>query len=409
MLNFVYFGLSAAFNRGAVLLLLPLSALFLSVIDFGTFSLYIIISQVIIPFLTLNVATVIAREYIENTKDMLFLARFFNTILLCIFIVSFVVSGVFNSKFFLLIAMISSESIFAINTTVIRFEIGVKSFFYCNLAKFISLFLMMFIGWYFVGKVMENILFYMSAIIFSNLIAVMLSNIKFINLDTFALNKIKSCNRYLFFAVAFIPHIVSQWIISGFDRVFIKWSMGDVSLGVYALGYSLSSLMMLYISSLAIGLPFLCVKNYVRFSDTKVEWIILFISAVCSLFLLTALSYIVPVYYADMDSDIVLDVIYIIIPSFVFLALYHYYAADLFYHKEVKKISLLTLFIAVLNVVLVCIISLLGEVQYIAFATYISYLLYMLLASYLSTIKVKPIMMMYAVIFTLLPIFMRFG
>ncbi len=68
--NFILYGLSVGLNRGIVFFLLPLAGYFLSKDDFGTFSLVIITSQLLIPLLTFNVSIVIAREFLDQ-KDML--------------------------------------------------------------------------------------------------------------------------------------------------------------------------------------------------------------------------------------------------------------------------------------------------------------------------------------------------
>ncbi|EFO3432575.1 polysaccharide biosynthesis protein, partial [Escherichia coli] len=68
--NFILYGLSVGLNRGIVFFLLPLAGYFLNKNDFGTFSLIIITSQLLIPILTINVSSVIAREFLD-AKEML--------------------------------------------------------------------------------------------------------------------------------------------------------------------------------------------------------------------------------------------------------------------------------------------------------------------------------------------------
>ncbi|MGI3391592.1 hypothetical protein [Acinetobacter baumannii] len=66
MRNFILYGLASAFNRGGVFLILPLLAALLSVVDYGKFSLYMTVVQLLVPLISLNISLLVGREIYEK-------------------------------------------------------------------------------------------------------------------------------------------------------------------------------------------------------------------------------------------------------------------------------------------------------------------------------------------------------
>lgn len=71
----------------------------------------------------------------------------------------------------------------------------------------------------------------------------------------------------LLFSIGLLPHTLSQWVSSSSDRFFVKLYTNDIELGYYSFSYSLAAIFMIVNSSLALGIPQLCVKNFIYFNS----------------------------------------------------------------------------------------------------------------------------------------------
>ncbi|WP_202757525.1 hypothetical protein, partial [Escherichia coli] len=138
--NFILYGLSVGLNRGIVFFLLPLAGYFLNKNDFGTFSLIIITSQLLIPILTINVSSVIAREFLD-AKEML--NRYVGYIVILLIGMT-ILSMLFGGKYKNVFCFIISESLLMVLITRARFFLGVNTYFVATVLKAIS-FLLIFL------------------------------------------------------------------------------------------------------------------------------------------------------------------------------------------------------------------------------------------------------------------------
>ncbi|ENC7031977.1 hypothetical protein IG511_16400 [Vibrio cholerae] len=405
--SFILFGLTAIFNRGTLLLLLPISALSLSISDVGLLSVLIIGSQLLIPIVTLNASSIIGREFYDNRSDVDKLVNLVNITLF-----SFSVLAVVLLAFDVLVGafafLVILECLFLINATFVRFRDGPIRFFIGNLIKFLMVFLFGSLLWALDSSWLEYVESYLFLIVASNAFSVIYFGVSFNHVACNDWREFFGAKKHYFiFSLGLIPHIISQWAISGFDRIYIGDKHGESILGLYSLGYSLSSMMMFYVSALAIGLPFFCVKDYKLYcKESNENYIILIASTLC-FFLILILDWVVPHFYHHLDYQTVLDIVYILVPSFVCLSVYHYHAADLFFNKDVGTISKITFSIAALNVIFVVVLSELEDVSLVAFATLMSYILYMIVSAYFSSRTFRVWKYGLVSIFTVIPALIR--
>lgn len=380
MKDFIFFGLATAFNRGGMFLILPFLAYFLSVSDYGNFTLYLILIQLLIPFISVNYSTIIAREYFEKKVIVNSILVFYNIVFIVIFILLCCLFLIFNKTFFLFFLLLISETIFLINSTFLRFSKGSFPFFIACLLKISILSLCILLIYFFDRVILSdiNVIFYI--FIISNFPILFFLNGFYSSLRDFRIKSIFKQLRVNFglflFAIALLPHTISQWISSSSDRFFLKILTDDISLGYYSFAYSLAAIYMIVNSALALGTPQLAVQNFTFFSSKRFSK--LYFLSVTILWFLFSLIFGFIVYFFNWKypKELIFTVGYIVLVGLYFLSFYYYYSSFLFYYRKVKNLSLLTFSIAILNIVLVLLFTPLLGINGTALATFFSYLVY---------------------------------
>ncbi|HAV4739634.1 TPA: polysaccharide biosynthesis protein, partial [Acinetobacter baumannii] len=273
------------------------------------------------------------------------------------------------------------EAIFLVNSTYIRFKYGADQFFYvCFFKIFILSFLL---GSFFIydKQIIVSIKNLIMIFSFSNLSIVyylVKTSFSFSFKRMFVI--ISNYKSMLLFSIGLLPHTLSQWVSSSSDRFFVKLYTNDIELGYYSFSYSLAAIFMIVNSSLALGIPQLCVKNFIYFNSKKFYSI--FFSLVSILWVLFLIIYIGILYYFSDKYDVkyIFKIGYVILVGMYFLSFYYYYSSFLFYDRASKKLSYITFFVAVLNVSLVVLLTPLFGILGTAFSTLISYLIYVLMS-----------------------------
>ena len=104
------YAIASGLNRGAVFLIMPLLAYSLNGKDYGELSLFFVSSQLLIPLITLNFSSVIARDIYEKKQSVTASLLSFNCILLFSFIILILLYSFFYSKYILLFCYAVIES-----------------------------------------------------------------------------------------------------------------------------------------------------------------------------------------------------------------------------------------------------------------------------------------------------------
>lgn len=161
--------------------------------------------------------------------------------------------------------------------------------------------------------------------------------------------------RYaLLFNLPLIPHYLSQTVLNSADRIMIGSMVGDSEAGIYGLAYSLSSIMIIFNTSLmqTIG-PWI----YKKIKDGKVKDIepIAYISLIIISFVNLLLILFAPEAVAFFAPKSYYDAIWIIPPvamSVYFMYIYDLFARFAFYFEKTKMIMLASVVGAITNIIL---------------------------------------------------------
>lgn len=392
MKNFIFFGLASAFNRGGMFLILPFLAYFLTISDYGSFSLYLIFIQLFIPILSLNFSSIIAREYYEQEEVVEYFLGRYNFLLFCLFLFLLVLSFFYSNKLIILFLIyLVVETIFIINSTYVRFKSGSFSYFLLCFLKIFFLSVGIFLIYFINSELLSSINnIFIIFILSSFSIFFYIKKIEmFFSLNEFIIliKKIRVNKAIFLFSIGLLPHTISQWVISSSDRFFLKFLTDDNALGYYSFSYSLAAIYMLVNSALALGMPQISVQNFKYFSSKKFSKLFFIFISILWLIFLGIFVFILALFDWKYNKNTVFEIGYLVLLGLYFLSYYYYYSSFLFYDRSVKKISFLTFFIAIFNVFLVLLLTPLVGVVGAAYATLISYLAY----SYITFLQIKDV------------------
>ena len=375
--DIILYSLSTAFNKGSVLLFFPLLTQLLTLEDFGRWSLAIIVSNLLIPVISLNGSAGILREGSENTAVGFRLLYLFSVIAVVIGMVSFFGASTADSPEWLVYAIIiaSAEAILLLALTFIRTQEKALTYFLINIFKALTLLsLVLYAKEY--SFSLPTLLFYHFMIVAFFATVVLCSLYRHYSTVVIAFKPI------FIFCVALIPHGMSQWIMSSSDRMIIETMLGSESVGIYSLAYNIALILMLLNSGLSMALPTYMIKNYDNwisrgFDNLLIRYytcvsLILYIF-VLGLYLVDSKKFKYLGYYGN-EMLLLIGIIFL---SVYLLGLYYFYANYLFFHKKASVISRTTFLAATLNVVLTFVLIRFLGVVGAAVATLLSYVFYL--------------------------------
>ena len=372
----VFYGLSTAFNKGLILFALPLLLSRISLEDYGLWSLSQTIISLGIPILSLNGQAGVIRVATENKlKGWQVTASFFN--LQILIIIAFCISAFFLPLNWVLLTLFIAL-LDALSSVLLGWyranDMHIK-YFLLILTKIISIILIIS----FINTPLDIILVLKYQLIFGAILATPFF------IEVFYRNfspKFKFVfNNILMFSITLIPHSVSQWVLSGSDRILIEWKLGESALGKYSLAYSIAMVLLLVNSGLGLTIPNDMINNYQSWFDGNRRRNYIFLYSI--LYLLIA-SFVLLLCNAlknkihflnDVDEE-VLKLMVWIFGGLYLLGIYLFYVSILFYHKKSKIIAIITFLSALINLILTYILISSGSVLGAAIATFFSYLFY---------------------------------
>lgn len=379
MRNLVLYGLASGFSRGGMFLILPLLASFLSIADYGQFSLYIVIVQLLIPFVSVNISSIIGREVYERFRTTLFFTAFFCRVALVIILLCAVAYSFFPLYSFLIMIYAMLEAIFLLVTTLVRFRSSAYNYFILCMSKMVLLIALLGSLYLYDVELLSHVNVLLIVFAASNIVVIApyIKIVFGVNVSTVTMfSKISAQKAIILFALGILPHTVAQWVMSGSDRFFVKYFNGDELLGYYSFSYAVAAMYMIINSSLALGIPQICVKNFQLFCTRK--FYLTFFAAISLLWFGAVVVINFSLYFLKLKYNLseIFWVIYFILVGLYFLSFYYYYSSYLFYDRHAGQLSAITIMTAVLNVVLVVILTPLFGIQGTALSTTISYFAY---------------------------------
>lgn len=348
------------FTKALAFISVPVFTRLLSPDEYGILALFASIISVSNIFLSLNFPGAVARYYHEKDKKF---GEFISSNILFLFlfnIFSFSLINLFKKEISTLINI--DVDIFMIAVIVAIFNIPINMFLsYFQTSKqsdkysFLSvsksvLILVISIVWVYLlseqryfGKIYANLV--VSGVIF--IIAI----IYFIKLGKPKF-KFKYVKYSLVFGVPLIPHALSNFILSYFDRIAINQLTGSLDTGLYSFAYNVGMIMNVVVMAMnKAWVPMfydnLKENNYKKINSMAVSYSKYIFFAAISLILF---SKEIVMILADKSYYAALDLVPIIILSSVFIFFYTLFANYSFYRKKTALISTATLLAGAINI-----------------------------------------------------------
>lgn len=382
----IIYGISTGINRGTVIIYLPFLLNVLGTSEYGIYSLIVIASNLLIPFVCLNGSSAILREGSEDVKKGLYLLeKFFLITSIIVILLGILVYFFFSFEWMLFVIILAGlEALHQLYLTYLR--CNNKSWTYLTIV-IVKVFGLLIIFWLLQKEDINlyqllQVQLYWYLIIFSYMIYSMILW-KFVFKEG---SKKISLFDVLPYTLLLIPHGISQWVVSSSDRFIISEILGTYELGIYSIAYSLAMVLMLVNSGIALALPTHFIKNYEHWTTGEIrkKAINLYNFGTILLFLcLIIFVYIDFRYLNSLDNHesigFTLTFTWI---GLYFLGLYLFYTNYLYYHKKSGVLAKQTIIVAILNVFLTIILTLQIGIVGAALATLLSYFIYFILILY---------------------------
>lgn len=381
----IIYGISTGINRGIFLIYLPILLSILTISDYGLYSLALVLSQLILPIISLNGSAAIMREGADDSNKgyNLLIKYLFITIALTVCFGSFFFFIAYKTTFFwivfsILIAGVEAKHLLLL--TQLRCLNYLWSYLFFILVKVIG-FLIILILLPHPYKNLESILL-IQFIWFLFILVIGLLVFMLLNKDIKYNNVKVTLTAVIPYSMLLIPHGISQWIISSSDRFIIKRLLGDADVGIYSIAYSIAMILMLVNSGIALSLPQHLIRNYDNWTkgDLRKKFI-LFYNLICiSLFFFVNLLLLLDKRHIGILShheEIGVTIIFIW-ASLHLLGLYLLYSNFFYYHKKTGMLATQTLIAALINILITFIMVKMVGFNGAAIGTFISYAIYLL-------------------------------
>ena len=182
-------------------------------------------------------------------------------------------------------------------------------------------------------------------------------------------------------ALPLIPHYLSQMILSGFDRIMISELVGDEKAGIYSLAYAISSIMIIFNTSLMSTVEpwvYRKIKEKELNRIAQISYPCFVMIALINLVLIIMAPEVIRI-FAPSEYYEAIRVIPPLAMGVYFMFMYAFFAMFEFYYEKTKYISTATFIGAAANVILnyIC-IKLFGYVA-AAYTTLLCYIIYVVM------------------------------
>ena len=264
---FIFYSLANALNKGLSILALPILSGFLSVDEFGIWSLSHVSLVVIAPLISFNGYASILREGVGN-KELAWsvLKKYLKVTLLISLPIVLLGAFYFSSWIFLTLLLASAEAFQTLLLGWYRSQDKHISYFLISLIKITSIVLAIYLlNDVNVISILQYQLYISTTLLLFFLIMILLQNNKLVGVDF-------NVRDIFVFSILLIPHNVSLWILSSSDRFIIKSLVGEYLLGIYSICYSIGLVIMLLNTGIAMVLPNYIIKSYTTYMKKSVRF-----------------------------------------------------------------------------------------------------------------------------------------
>ena len=396
--------LSNVFNALIPFLLLPILSRYLSTDEYGVYSIYILLVNVLVPFTGLQISRSIVRNYIDQeiidislyTSSCIVISTI-STLLITIIVISF---SSFFSKLFLIpeywlwapIIASYGQTYLAVSLGLLQmsdrpFAYGLVRISHSLLLSLLTIYLVLQLNWKAEGPIFGHAISMLTLVPFMLFIFAYTGFIKLQLSVAYIIDALK-------YGLPLVPHVIGTVLVTMIDRIFISHYIGMDAVGVYAAGYQISLILFIIITSFnQVWTPWLFPKlkegTYEnRRQIVKIIYLFFSILVLCA-FLFSLISFPFIQFYLDesfFDSSMVIPWL---LASFVFHGMYIVMGSFLYFSKKTGLLSLATIITALVNIlfnfILVPIFGVIGAAQ----ASIISFLFGFLLTWYFVSLCVK--------------------
>ncbi len=361
--NIIIYGGANALKSLVPLLMLPILTKYLSISDFGILSLVETTILFVAPFVLLNINGAINVEYFKVEHKIL---KEYITNALAISFISFLIIFFF---FFLFKDYISSLlhidsgltviivvfSLFRVLSSVLlglyqSKQESIKFFIFTIAQTFIDFVLSyIFVVLFNLGYIGRLTGTYATFFIFSVIAFYLLYKMDYVSRITFKYSK-----DILSFGIPLIPHAISGTIMAMSDRYFISYFIGNEQVGLYAIAYQMSALMLLIGVSInqawsPMMFKLLTDKNFKQIYDYIFYLFILFILIGVGIFFLRDILFYI---FVDKKFFVAKEYFSYLLIGFIFQSLYLLVTNLLFFEKKTKILAVITMIGATFNIFL---------------------------------------------------------
>ena len=373
----IFYGVATAINRGLILLALPFLGKSLSIEEYGVWTLSQVLISLGAPLFSLNGSAGVLREGTGNKAQGFLVYKKYlkitTQIALCASVALFLLK---RDWIFYTIWLVLIEAYLSLITAWYRSQDKHILYFVAVFTKLVALVAAIYLSSS--SPSLLIVLHYQTIVGASLLTPLLVVTI----LQNATISGSIAFKGVIIFSLGLLPHGFSQWILSGSDRLIIKYMLGDMQLGYYSLAYTLSMSVMLINSGLGMTIPVDIIKHHSIWINTgrRTKLIV----GYSALFLATSIALVVVSHsfkeYLPFLKDVNHDVLLLmpwILNGMYFLGIYLFFINYLFYQRKSMLVSLITTVAAIFNIVLT--ISLVDPfgIEGAAFSTFVAYLIYM--------------------------------
>jgi O-antigen/teichoic acid export membrane protein len=405
--NLFSFGIYASSNLINALipfLLLPFLTRYISPNDYGIYSLYIVLVNVIVPFSGLNISRSIMRNYVDRGEISLPI-YIFNCFLISTLITVVILSVLFIfsdtisillgfPEYLLWIPIIASYGQTYLATSLGLLQMNNKPIFF-GLSRIGQSLVLGLLTVYLVGNLDLNF----KGAIFGHAISMILVipvTVFFLKKYKYIIAKIRfnDIKQSVKYGAPLIPHVVGMVLIIMADRFFIAHFMSMHEVGIYSAGYQVSLVLFLLITSFNQSwVPWFYAKlkledKKINIKIVKITYVYYGLLIVLGILLSIASEPFINV-YLDSSFQEAAEVVKWLIYGSVLHGMYIMVSNYLYFSKDTYLLSIAAVVVSILNAslnwVLIPINGIVGAAQ----ASIISFFCVFLLTWFFSTKKIK--------------------
>jgi len=398
--NIFIYGGTNALKSLVPLLMLPILTAHLTLSDFGILSLVETTILFVTPFILLNINAAINVEYFK-VKEQELKEFITNGLILSIisFIIVMIIVDIFQDNISSLLHLDKTIVLWIVIFSFFRIISSIllglyqsrqesKKFAAFTLLQTIFDFLLSYllVVLYKYGYVGRLAGVYISYFIFSIIGLYLLYKMNYLGKITF-----KHTKDILHFGLPLIPHAISGTIMAMSDRYFISYFEGNEQVGVYAIAYQISALMLLVSISVnqawsPMLFKLLKEKNIKNAINTTFLLFLFFILIGSMVYLLENILFSI---FVDENFYMAKKYFGWLLLGFIFQSFYFLVTNFLFFEKKTKLLASITIVGAIINIILNCFFIQWFGVLGVAYATAITWFLFFFVVTIINIKLIK--------------------